>query len=433
MRRYLILTTVDVLARGNNREHQMIAHLAPRFDETWVVFRRRCSRGPLRQIIFDALVPRARLVERNGVKFLEVNPLFNHFEGLARDASGHREFDADQRTVVQSLKRLLFELISGLGVLKDISTMFFLGYFAWSRCGGRFDIATALGPWGAVAGLCLRRLKYISCLVYEDRDYEPGFIHTKLRRRWAAMLERVAMRRADRIISIGTRLANLRRTQTGCAVELVPTGVDVARFACPERQEPRPILIYTGNMAPWSGLDLILKALPRIRQSIPEIQCLFVGSGLPAYRAHLEQVAEKLGMRDAVRFTGEVPYHRVQSFLAEAGIGLALFQPTELRQYAAPLKVLEYMAAGLPTIAVSPSEAADLVRREDCGLGIAFDGGAFADAVIALLGDADRYLRLAANARLASSKYDWPALMADEYNVLVSAYGQGSNQQRLTQ
>ncbi len=425
MRRYLMLTTVDVLSRSNNREHQMIAHLAPRFEETWVVFRRRCPRGSLRQVLFDAFVPQARLVERGAVKYLEVNPLFNHFEGMASEATGYREFDDRPATLRQRLRRLLFELISGLGILKDISTMFFLAYFTWRRCPGRFDIATGLGPWGAIAGLCLRRMQRIGCLIYEDRDYEPGFIHTALRRRWASLLERFAMRRADRIIAIGERLAALRRSQTGCAVEVVSTGVDAARFAAPERVEPRPILIYAGNMAPWCGLDLVLQALPRIRESVPDVRCVFVGSGQPQFRADLEAMADALGVRAVVQFVGEVPYDRVQSFLAEAGIGLAVFRPTELRQYAAPLKVLEYMAAGLPTIAMSPSEAADLVDREGSGVGIPFDRDAFAAAVIGLVRDRAGYLRLAANAQRASVKYDWSRLMADEYGIMTSTQYRG--------
>lgn len=424
--RYLMLTTVDVLSRSNNREHQMIAHLAPRFAETWVVFRRRCPRGSLRQVLFDALVPRARLVERGGIKYLEVNPLFNHFEGMAGEATGHREFDDRPADLRRRLRRLLFELISGLGILKDISTMFFLAYFAWRRCPGRFDIATGLGPWGAIAGLALRRMNRIGCLIYEDRDYEPGFIHTALRRRWAGLLERFAMRRADRIIAIGERLAALRRSQTGCAVSVVSTGVDVDRFASPERAEPRPVLVYAGNMAPWSGLDLVLQALPRIRESIPHVRCVFVGSGPPLFRAHLEAIAEALGLGAAVEFVGEVPYARVQSFLAEAGIGLAVFRPTELRQYAAPLKVLEYMAAGLPTIAMSPSEAADLVKREASGVGIPFDRDALAMAVISLLRDREEYLRLAGNARRAAAKFNWSRLMADEYSIMKSAQHRGN-------
>jgi len=309
--------------------------------------------------------------------------------------------------------------------LKDISTMFFLCYFAWRCCPGKFDVATALGPWGAIPGIALRKMQRVRSLVYEDRDYEPGFIRTPLRRRWASWLERVAMREADQVIAIGGRLANLRRQQTGRAIDIVPTGVDLARFARVERSEPRPVLIYTGNMAAWSGLDVVLKAMPRIRLDIPAIQCVFVGSGLPNVREHLEQLADGLGIREAVQFAGQVPYERVNSYLAEAGIGLALFQPTELRQYAAPLKVLEYMAAGLPTIATHHSEAADLLAAEDCGLASDFNADAFAGAVLSLLRDDQSYGRMSANARRSAERFDWSKLMTDEYNLLDAAWRRG--------
>jgi len=420
MRRYLILTTVDVLARGNNREHQMIAHLAPRFDETWIVYRRRCPHGGFRQVIRDALVPSARVIERDGVTFVEVNPLLNHFEGMAGETTGYDELD--QRAGPRRwLRKLLFMTVSGFGIFKDVSTILFLAFFAWRRCPKRFEVATALGPWAAIAGIALRRLNRVGCLIYEDRDYEPGFIRTPLRRRWTGWLERVGIRRSDRVIAIGGRLASLRRQQTGRPIELVPTGVDAARFACPARPAPRPVLIYAGNMAPWSGLDLIVEALPRIRLAIPDVSCVFVGSGLPSFRARLEQTADRLAVRDCIRLTGEVPYDQVQKHLSEGAIGLALFRPSELRRFAAPLKVLEYMAAGLPTIATEQSEAADLVIGNDCGIATAFDITAFTHAVVDLFQDPERYQRWAANGRQAAVKYDWSSLMAIEYGLIHDA------------
>jgi glycosyltransferase involved in cell wall biosynthesis len=418
MRHYLILTTVDVLARPNNREHHMLLHLAPRFEHTWVVYRRRCAKGGLRQVIFDALVPRASKVERDYVTFVAVNPLLNHFEGLASEAAGYQDFDGS----AAALRRWLFNAISGLGIFKDISTIFFLAIFTWWRGPRHFEVATALGPWAAAAGLLLRALGVIDCLIYEDRDYEPGFIRTPLRRRWAAWLERFGMKRADRVITIGRRLADLRQQQIGHAVSLFPTGVELARFSCPERRELLPVLIYTGNMAWWSGLDLVLKALPAIRAVVPSVRCVFVGSGPPQFEEHLKRMVNALGLQDTVLLTGQVPYQQVQSYLAEAGIGLALFQPNELRRYAAPLKVLEYMAAGLPTIATSQSEAADLVIDEDCGVGVAFDVAAFSNAVVLILRDPNYYNYLAENARKAAEKYDWSIVMQSEYSLIGDTY-----------
>ena len=423
MRRYLILTTVDVLARANNREHQLIAHLAPRFEKIVVVYRRRCPKGSWRQTLADALIPRARAIERDGVTFIEVNPLFNNAEGLAGEASGHQDFADGPATHRSFARQWLFGAISGLGVFKDVSTILCLAFFAWKICPGRFDIATALGPWGAVAGLILRRFGWTDCLVYEDRDYEPGFIRTPLRRRWAAWLERICMQRADLVIAIGQRLAELRHHQTGRQVSLVPTGVDTARFRCPPRgRRPKPVLIYAGNLAPWSGLDLVLTALPRIRAAIPAVQCVFVGSGLPQFRRHLEALIGTLGLEDAVRFTGQVPYEEVRAHLAEAAVGLALFQPNDLRRYAAPLKVLEYMAAGLPTISTAESEAADLVTREACGVAVDFSVEAFTKAVLEMLQDDESYQHMSHRAGCAAAKYDWSSLMATEYSLLGDAY-----------
>ena len=49
--------------------------------------------------------------------------------------------------------------------------------------------------------------------------------------------------------------------------------------------------------------------------------------------------------------------------MAESDIGLAAFPPNELMHYASPIKVFEYMAAGLPIVTTKGTEAARIVKK----------------------------------------------------------------------
>jgi glycosyltransferase involved in cell wall biosynthesis len=85
------------------------------------------------------------------------------------------------------------------------------------------------------------------------------------------------------------------------------------------------------------------------------------------------------------------------------------------------LKVIEYMAAGMPVIATVETEAGDLVSRARCGWSIPFDAGALAEAVSSLLLDPAQFQELASNAVAESRRFDWDAIFAQEVETIGSA------------
>ena len=397
-----------------------MAYLAPQFSQTCVVFRRRCERSGVRALLRDAAVPRLRVVGARGALLIEVNPLLNHAQGLAMDLAGTYEMPPLGAPARGRRQRVL-RWISGLGIFKDLSTIAFLALGALARTRGAFDVCTAMGPYAAAAALLLRKLGKVKRVVYEDRDYEAAFVQTPLRNRFAAWLEGACLARADVRISTGYRMAQLRRAQTGVPVEVVTGGVDAGRFSAPPRAAVNPVLVYTGNLTYWSGLDVVLSAMPKIRAALPGARLRIIGEAIPGYRAGLESLAARLGLADCVEFLGRVESRAVPQLLATAHLGVALFRPIALRQYASPLKLFEYMAAGLPSVGAHGTETEDILERHDCGLSVEHEPAAFASAVVRVLSDQALYRRMAANARAAAeTHYDWPRLMEREYRLIAS-------------
>ncbi len=419
MNRYLLITPLDVLRQTNNREHHLLAHVAPRFAETCVVFRRRCERRGVRTLLWDALVPRLRVVRSLGARLVEVNPLLNHFQGLAMDLAGTYEMP-ELGAPAQNRRQRVLRWISSFGILKDLSTIAFLTLAALARSRGRFDVCTAMGPYAAAAAVLLKKLGKVKLLVYEDRDYEAAFVQTPLRNRFAAWLESACLERADLRIATGYRMARLRRAQTGLPMEVVTGGVDAGRFRAPSRERACPVLVYTGNLTYWSGLDVVLAAMPLIRAVLPGVKLRVIGEAVSGYRAQLEALVAQLDLADCVEFLGRVENRAMPELLAAAHLGIAVFRPIALRQYASPLKVFEYMAAGLPSIGARGTETEDILARHECGLSVEHEPAAFAAAALHMLTDAALYRRMATKARAAAeAHYDWPRLMEREYGLMA--------------
>ena len=421
MKRYLIITPVDVSRMANNREHHLLSHVASRFDEVFVVYRKRCEKGGLGQVLKNALLPQAKVEWRDGICFIEVNPLLNHAQGLAMNVAGTYQMteEADKR---RSWRQHLFRLLSSVGIWKDMFTIFFLFWFSLRKVPGTIDVCTAMAPWGNTAAWLLRRLGKVRLWAYEDRDYEPGFINTPLRRCMAEKLEVMCLKRADLCISIGYRLQHLREKQSHRHVELVTTGVDASAFQAPQCLLDNPVLVYTGNVTFWSGLDMVLAALPEIRKVVPGVTLLIVGESLQGYREELDKLVDRFDLGQCLTFTGRVPNADVPGYLAQSYIGVATFQPLSFRQYAFPLKVLEYMAAGLPSIGTQGTETEDILKRHEFGVSVAYDVDAFAKAAIDLLCDEQKYQVMAQNARDAAQDFDWSKLMEREYDLLTKAW-----------
>ncbi len=104
------------------------------------------------------------------------------------------------------------------------------------------------------------------------------------------------------------------------------------------------VLGFTGFVRPWNGLDRVIQLLPVLAASF-NVHLLLVGDG-PA-RVPLERLAADSGVRDRVTVTGIVPREAIGSHLAAFDIAL---QPG-VTAYASPLKLFEYMAAGLAIVA----------------------------------------------------------------------------------
>jgi len=134
-----------------------------------------------------------------------------------------------------------------------------------------------------------------------------------------------------------------------------------------------------GSLDERWGVDLSIRAMPLLRSQMPDIRLLIAGRG-PAEQ-ELQQLAISIGVGDCTRFEGFVPYADLPGLLAQADIGIATSRCDIFRRYASPLKIVEYMAAGLPVICSGGGEAEQMIIESGAGVNIPFEPEAFARAV----------------------------------------------------
>jgi glycosyltransferase involved in cell wall biosynthesis len=177
----------------------------------------------------------------------------------------------------------------------------------------------------------------------------------------------------------------------------------------------QPVVVYTGNFAEYQGISELLSAMQAVRKRHPDVVFLLVGAGLHEageLRGPLEWIPAPL-----YRLVPRQPAERVALYLAASDVALSP------RQYGSnlPLKVIEYLAAGLPVVATDIPAHTTLLSHETALL-VEPSAEGLAAGVIRLLDDPELRRRYAAAAATYASEHLGPAafvlLVAQLYGEL---------------
>ncbi|MEA1907278.1 MAG: glycosyltransferase family 4 protein [Euryarchaeota archaeon] len=206
------------------------------------------------------------------------------------------------------------------------------------------------------------------------------------------------LRNADLILPISRWLGDdlVRKGVDRSKITPLPEGVDPRRFlnrdmgAVAVRDKyglgDFRIVIYVGTMDKMRHLDVLIHAFSRVRASRGDVKLLMVGDGTG--RSDLEKLADKLGIRDDVVFTGYVHFRDVPDFISAANLGISAVPPLDFYKVSSPIKMLEYMAMAKPVVANEEiPDHKEVVGASGGGILVRFDAGAFADGIIELLDD----------------------------------------------
>ena len=169
---------------------------------------------------------------------------------------------------------------------------------------------------------------------------------------------------------------------------------------------------YIGVLSRERGLELVWQAAQRLRDLAPAADVRLIG------RIDWSGVDEAVSREPArwqaeagARLVGVIQATAIPAALAETAVGWVPFQPTANNCRTIPLKLLEYLAAGLPVVASDFGYLAQIVRAADCGLLVpAADAEAHAQALAHLLTHSDEAQALGERGRRAvQERYSWEA------------------------
>ncbi|MGI8516503.1 MAG: glycosyltransferase family 4 protein [Acidimicrobiia bacterium] len=231
-------------------------------------------------------------------------------------------------------------------------------------------------------------------------------------------------READSVVVVSRPLADyverLRGRSDGIVV--VPNGVDPAAFPITAAHTGGSTLAFLGHPKPWHGVSRLADVVAAVAIRHSAVSIVVIGGGLGV--GELMHRARATGVDDRITVTGPLGENGVATILFDSAVGVAPYPPNDFF-YFSPLKVVEYMMAGLPVVASAVGDVAATVG--DGGFVVdPADDDALASAVSLLLHDPNLRRRLGGiGRRRALAEFTWDRV-ASQIEQAASALVGGS-------
>jgi glycosyltransferase involved in cell wall biosynthesis len=212
----------------------------------------------------------------------------------------------------------------------------------------------------------------------------------------AERLERETLAGADLVLPVSSPLAEYASSRGARRVELSPNAVALDRFADlpPRNEDGEVVAVFSGALRPWHGIETIAAAWRLLDDAAPRLRVVGDGPG----RDTMEAIGAEL--------TGAVPHERVPELLGSAHIGLAPYS-ADAPSYFSPLKLFEYLAAGLAVVAADIPGVRDVVGGDAAELIPPGNAELLARAVGQLTENERERSRLGSAARSLAREHTW--------------------------
>ncbi len=197
---------------------------------------------------------------------------------------------------------------------------------------------------------------------------------------------------------------------------IIPHGIEMEDFAqLPARGAFRhnylngfqgPLILYLGRLNAKKGLDLLIDAMARVRETLPEARLALVGSGDPAeFTARVQQWIQEKNLTQCVIMPGLVTGRAKLEALADADV-FALASYAENFSFA----LFEAMASRLPVVISDTLNFAPHVQLHHAGIVVPRQANAFARALVSVLENERARREMGRNGAQLAREYSWRAM-----------------------
>ncbi len=239
-----------------------------------------------------------------------------------------------------------------------------------------------------------------------------------------AAVQQFMIRKADAIVAFYPDLAMSaqRKAPSTPVYTILPPAVDeglppareedVARLRHSLSLEGHPVLLYTGTLENYQGLDTLVRSVARVHSAFPSARYVIVG-GKPEQVADLRVQAQQLGVLEVMRFVGQRPLEEMPTYMALADV---LLSPRSKGTHT-PLKLYTYLRSGKSILATEILSHTQILTPEIAMLVPSTEDG-LVEGALELLRNPEQARMLGKRGQeYAEEHYSWPVFIEKSSQV----------------
>ncbi|MBD1372182.1 glycosyltransferase family 4 protein [Hazenella sp. IB182357] len=261
-------------------------------------------------------------------------------------------------------------------------------------------------PWGY-----LIKLRTGSPVIYDSHEDLPKQIYTKqwipapLRKPISKMVERIEKGLAKRLTAVITATESIQQQfKQVSRVEVIknyPLKMNHIQVDSSEKN----IILYVGGISYLRGFREMVQMMDYIPPHLKaELHLIGPVQHIDEQELDRDQLAKK-----NITWHGRVPFDEVKKWLSKGKVGLVCLHPIENYRESLPIKMFEYMAAGLPLVATDFPLWKEIIHTSKCGETCdAYDPQDIAKKVTGILEDHEKQMAMGESGRKAFEElYNW--------------------------
>ena len=250
----------------------------------------------------------------------------------------------------------------------------------------------------------LTRIPYITTVQRLERKGNP--------------LKTLVYRRAACAIAVSLAVKKYFEEIGAKNIEVIPNGVDLRRFENLNREGSRHklglkdefVIMTVARLEKVKGIKYLIGAMAR-SDLLGRSHLLIIGDG--SERENLESLAEELGLKERVKFLGQISNEKIPEYLAAADC----FVLPSLKE-GFGIVILEAQAAGIPVIGTRVGGILDIIEDQKTGILVKpKNPKVIAQAISKIYSQPEFAKDLAQNAKANLEKYDWDKIAERVYKV----------------
>ena len=233
--------------------------------------------------------------------------------------------------------------------------------------------------------------------------------------------EKYVLSKIPNIITVSPQAKDWLSNMTNANVYVISNGVDFEeiRDIKPHNLLKHPSIFFVGVLGNEKGIDVLLKAIPIIKEKIPNIYVYIAGRG--SQEKELKELVRELKIGENVKFLGYISEEEKYSYYKAADVCAI---PSRLENE--PIVLLEAMACGTPVVASNVGGIPFMV--ENGKNGFLFDSEnveELADKIVALSKDEKLRRKMGEAGKEKVKEFTWDKIAEQTVKVYREILGRG--------